>query len=191
MEWWTTLDLARQVFLLIALVSTLVVAVQMVLQLVGFAGADMHMGDLGSGDAAEHSAGVGFISVRTVTAFAAGFGWTGFTALGLGAPMWLAVVIATAVGGVLMMTLVWMMRGMLRLNSSGTLDYANAVGHVGTTYVTIPANRTGFGQIEIQVQGRLCTVQAVTRAASPLAPGTPVKVTELLDRTILVVEPLS
>jgi membrane protein implicated in regulation of membrane protease activity len=191
MDWWTSLDIARQVFFLIAVIGTFVVGVQLVLQLVGFAGADMHMGDLGSGDAADHSAGVGFISLRTVTAFAAGFGWTGYAALGLGAPLWLAMAIALAVGVVLMMTLVWMMRGMLRLNSSGTLNYANAIGAVGTVYVTIPANRAGFGQVEIQVQGRLCTVQAGTRATAPLAPGTPVKAVELLEKTILLVEPLS
>ncbi len=191
MEWWTSLDLARQVFLLIAIIGTMVVAAQMVLQLIGFAGADMHLGDLGSGLAGDHASGMGYLSVRTLTAFAAGFGWSGYAALSNGAPLWLAITIALAVGIGLMAILVWMMRAMMRLDSNGNLDYANAVGVVGTVYVTIPANQTGMGQVEVQVQGRLCTVQALTRSTTPLAPGLPIRVAGQVERSILLVEPLT
>jgi hypothetical protein len=82
------------------------------------------------------------------------------------------------------------MRTLYSMRYSGTLDYRNAVGQVGNVYLRIPAAMAGPGQIEVLVQGRLRTVQAFTRAGRQLANNERVRVTDLMDETTLLVEPL-
>ena len=83
-----------------------------------------------------------------------------------------------------------MMRGVMRLQSSGTLDYGNAVGQMGTVYVTIPPVQRSGGQIETMIQGRLVTAEALQKGSQPLKPGTKVKVVERIGSSTLIVEPL-
>lgn len=75
-----------------------------------------------------------------------------------------ATVLGTALlaGCITCLTTVWMLRQAHRIESDGTLQPANAVGRFGTVYLTIPAHGQGRGQIQIEVQGRLATLDAVT-----------------------------
>ena len=54
----------------------------------------------------------------------------------------------------------------------------------------IPARMQKPGQVEVLVQGRLAVVAAFTRADRRLENAERVRVTEVLDRNTLVVEPL-
>jgi membrane protein implicated in regulation of membrane protease activity len=83
-----------------------------------------------------------------------------------------------------------LMRSMMRLQSSGTLNYQNAVGEVATVYVTIPAEGKAGGQVEVMIQGRLSVAEALHKGVTAIAPGTKVKVVEMIGRSTLVVEPL-
>ena len=80
---------------------------------------------------------------------------------------------------------------LLRLQSSGNLEYGNAVGTVGTVYSTIPAAEAGSGQLEVMVQGRLITAEARTQSSPALKPGTQARVIALVGQSTLLVEPLS
>jgi membrane protein implicated in regulation of membrane protease activity len=83
-----------------------------------------------------------------------------------------------------------MMRSLMRLQSSGTLDYSNAVGQIATVYLTIsPVQRPG-GQVEVMIQGRLVTAEALQKGSQPLSPGTKVKIVDKIGLTALLVEPL-
>jgi len=100
------------------------------------------------------------------------------------------ILVSTAVGGTFMGGVFALMRTLYSMRYSGTLDYRNAVGNVGSVYLRIPAAMGGPGQIEVLVQGRLRVVQAFTRAERQLANNERVRVTELMDDTTLLVEPL-
>jgi hypothetical protein len=90
-----------------------------------------------------------------------------------------------------MAAVVAMMRGFAALRYSGTLDYANAVGNVGSVYQAVPGAMAGPGQIEVLVQGRTAFVQAFTRSPERLPPRARVRVVEALDQQTVVVEPLA
>jgi hypothetical protein len=77
-----------------------------------------------------------------------------------------------------------------RMQDQGNLNYKNAIGEVGTVYVTIPAAEGGAGQVEVMFQSRVKTVSAYTKAASALSPGKKVKVIDLIGQSTLLVEPL-
>ncbi|HPA16781.1 MAG TPA: hypothetical protein PLU30_03465 [Verrucomicrobiae bacterium] len=201
--WWDALSIERQIFYGIAILATLTLGIQLLLTVLGGIDADDGGGglghDVGAGAADAHAAGahhgdtlggLKLVSSRTIVAFFFGFGWSGVIALRRGLPLGAAVAIGIVVGGTMLVLLALLIRALLGLRSSGTLDYRNAVGQTATVYVTIPAGRGGVGQVEVLVQGRLQTVRAMTAQAAPLAPQAKVKITGLIDAQTLEVEPL-
>jgi hypothetical protein len=138
-----------------------------------------------------HDSGLGILSVRSVTAFFAGFGWGGVVAIREGASVPMATTVAVLSGGVLMAMVVGLMRGLYAMRASGNIDYKNAIGAVGNVYLPIPAAMEGPGQVEVLVQGRLAVVQAFTRAERRLPNRERVRVVDTLDSQTLLVEPLS
>lgn len=184
--WWNALNLELQVFYGIGILALLVLLLQFAMLLFGGLDGDADF----SGDV-DHDSGLGVFSFRGITAFFLGFGWTGVIALKGGLPLGVAIALGILVGGVLMIAIFFLMRAMMRLQSSGTLDYANAVGEVATVYVTVPAEGKSGGQVEVMIQGRLTTVEAICNGPERLSQGTKVKVAELIGRSTLLVEPLT
>ena len=85
--------------------------------------------------------------------------------------------------------LVRVLVGLLSLQSRGNLDYATAVGNMAEVYVTIPAARSGRGQIQVMINGRLVTAEAETDADIDFKPGQHVRVSQLIGTTDFLVEP--
>lgn len=179
--WWGSLGTSLRVFYGIALAASVLLVLQLIAMLFGLD----HDGDVG-----DHDSGLGILSMRSITAFFTGFGWGGVVAIKEGFGLTGAIVVALATGGALMAAVVAMMRGFASLRHSGTLDYANAVGNVGSVYVAVPGAMAGPGQIEVLVQGRAAIVQAFTRSPERLPPRARVRVVETLDQQTVVVEPL-
>lgn len=187
-SWWEALNFELQVFYGIAIVSGVVLVIQLLFSVlmgaedVGFGGVD--------GGLDVHDSGMGIFSVRGVTAFFTGFGWTGVICKEQGLSIFPTVLISFSVGFLLMVGIYLMMRSVMRLQASGTMDYGNAVGQLGTTYVTIPPRQAAGGQVETMIQGRLVTAEALYRGTEPIKPGTKVKVVERIGSATLIVEPL-
>lgn len=183
--WWQSLNLELQIFYGIGIAALVALALQFAMLL--FGGLD----DAADGmEVGEHGSGLGLFSFRGITAFFLGFGWTGVIALKAGLSLATAIALGLLCGTVLMFAIFLLMRSMMRLQSSGTLDYANAVGEVATVYVTLPGEGRAGGQVEVMIQGRLTVAEALQKGSAAIAPGTKVKVVETLGRSTLVVEPL-
>jgi hypothetical protein len=186
-DWWNSLLIEKQIFYAIGLFSLAVLFLQILLTLVGVGHHDADFS--GHGD---HDTGIGVLTVRTVTAFFVGFGWTGVIMLNRGYSMTAAIAAGTATGVVFLLTTAFLIRNLLRLQSGGgNVDYDNAIGTVGTVYVTIPAAEAGGGQLELTIQGRLMMAEAYTKAARNLLPNSKAKVVGLIGRSTLLVEPLA
>jgi hypothetical protein len=186
-DWWNSLLIEKQIFYAIGLFSLAVLLLQILLTLVGVGHHDADFS--GHGD---HDSGMGLLTVRTVTAFFVGFGWTGAIMLNRGHSMTLAILAGSVVGAAFLLTTGLLIRNLLRLQSSGgTVDYNNAIGIVGTVYSTIPAAEAGGGQIELMIQGRLMMAEAYTKVARNLPPNSKAKVVALIGQTTLLVEPLT
>ena len=185
--WWDGLNFELQIFYGIAIISTFVLVIQLVLTM--FVGLDGDMDfDSGDFDSVDHDSGLGIFSFRGINAFFVGFGWTGAVCILRGLSLPVSTVLALVVGLALMMLIFVMMRSMMRLQASGTLDYGNAVGQMGTVYVTIPPADSGSGQVETMIQGRLVTAEAIQRGDAAMKPGSKVKVVERIGTSTLVVE---
>ena len=184
-SWWDALNFELQMFYGVAIISLVALFFQIILSV--FFGMD-HGADVP--DVGDHDSGMGIFSVRGVTAFFTGFGWTGVVLTKQGLSLQVTLAIALVVGGMLMIGIFVMMRSFMRLQSDGNIDYSNAVGQLGTVYVTIPPVQRAGGQVETMIQGRLVTTEALQKGSQPLKPGTKVKVVERIGSSTLIVEPL-
>jgi hypothetical protein len=182
--WWNSLIVPLQIFYGTGLVAGIALAIEVILTLFGLSHHDLPDA---SGD---HPDQLGMLSVRTITGFFFGFGWSGVIALKSGLGLVVAILVACVVGMLFLFGIYLLMRALFSLRSSGTLDYKNAVGKIATVYVTVPPNRTGGGQVEVLIQGRLQIISRMTANAAPLAPRTKVKVVALIDQGTLEVQPL-
>lgn len=185
-EWWQSLTDPAKVFWAIAISSSLFQILMFALSL--FTGSDFDHSPEGEVTGAVE--GVKVLSIRAIVAFLVGFGWTGGLLLGRGTPVFFTILSAIAAGVVFMMVIFLIMRLLMALKSDGTVHLDRAIGLTGHVYVTIPASRSGQGQIEILVQGRLTTAFAVTNADLPLTQNMPVTVTGVENGNILIVAPL-
>ena len=187
-DYWLHLTPTMKMFVGIGAVSSAVLTLQMVLAMFGGdmdgLDADVDIPDAGEGGAS------GILSIRTIGAFFTGFGWSGAAMLqadhGTGAATFVGIV----VGSIFMALIFYLMTYLHSLRQEGTINYANAVGKIGSVYLPIPPHRKGIGQIEVLVQGRLKIVQAITDNDKKIGNRVAVRVTELVDTQTILVEPL-
>lgn len=167
----------------IALLFSLLFVIQTIISFfIGGSDGDIDaMGDDGHGDASQ------FFTIRNMIAFFTMFGWSGLAALKSGIPNSWVIVIAVASGVATVAMLYFIMTRVTRLRQSGTLQHKNAVSQIGETYLRIPASRNGIGKVQIQVQGRLVELEAMTDDPEDIATGRPIKVLSTLNERILLV----
>ena len=187
-DYWLNLSSTMQTFVGIGAISSLVLSIQLVLSMIGGdmdgIDADLDLAEGGEGGAS------GILSVRTIGAFFTGFGWTGASMTDYGYGLGITTVVSAVVGSALLAMVFYLMAYLHSLRQEGTLDYSNAIGQVGSVYLPIPSNRKGLGQIEVMVQGRLSIVRAVTDNDKKIGNRVAVRVTELVDKQTILVEPL-
>jgi hypothetical protein len=63
----------------------------------------------------------------------------------------------------------------------------NAINKIGETYLRIPASRSGIGKVQVQVQGRLMELEAMTDDGEDIATGRPIQVVNILNNQVLLV----
>jgi hypothetical protein len=178
-----------QIFYGVAIIASAVMLMQTILMLLG-GHHDLQVGGMDGGGTDGHVSGLHVFSVRAVTAFCTGFGWGGVCSLDAGLGLVGAILVALVCGVALVVVILSIMRSLTSLGESGTLDYQNAIGAVGTVYIPIPPAQGGKGQIEIMVQGRLAIVDACTNATNVLASRTRVTVVALQGQNLLIVSPI-
>lgn len=116
------------------------------------------------GGAAEpaHGGGLHLFTLRGVTAFFAVGGWSGLAALAGGLSPAASAAIAYIAGVAAMLLLALLLRAVMGLQESGTLDLRGAVGLRGTAYIPVPPAGEGVGKITLLLQGRLTECEAVS-----------------------------
>lgn len=170
-------------FAICAIVGGIFVLVRFVMQVTG-AGGDLDL-DAQHIDA---DASFGLLSVHGLTSFFMMFGLVGFALYRqsqVGAPI--AIVGAVAAG----LASVWLIGrlfgGLLKLQSSGTQQTADAVGCEGAVYLRIPAG--GTGKVMINFNNRLREYDAIHTGGEDLATGARIRVVRI-SGNVLVVEKL-
>ena len=214
-EWFTSMNLAGQIFLCIAVPATLVLIVQTVLMFIG-AGSeadgmgeeipddvpsevpddipeDVPEGIFGNnevGDVVDSAGldGLKVFTVRGIVAFLVVFGWVGVLMDNGGAKLWWTIPVATVCGFAMMVFLAFMFRLAMRLRNDGNIDNRNAIGVSGKTQLTIPAERSGEGKVHLLLQGAYVERDAVTDDKEAIPTGCEVIVVGVSGHTTLIVK---
>ena len=184
LESYAAMEPAMKIFVTLGSISSFVLFVQMIFILLVGGDVDFDLGEVGEGG------GTGIFSIRSIGSFFVGFGWTGAMLLEKGYGVGVATLGGTIMGSIILSAFLAMMRWMQSLKSDGTVDYKNAIGNIGTVYIPISPRRKGIGQIEVQLQGRLAVVGAVTDDEEKMETRTAVRVKDLIDTRTLLVERL-
>lgn len=202
-EWWAEIPNFERIFWFLAIPSSIISLLQLILEFVGM-GSDSMDADLDANvdvdvdadvsDSSGHHAGgdLRVFTVRGFIVFFTLFGWAGIAFSRASFPGLLVIIIAFLIGFGAMVLVAWLFKFLHSLGESGNIDIKNAVGKRGTVYFTIPGDGQSSGQIQITFQGSFHTMDAITYDKEDIKTGTNVKVTEVLeDGTLVVVNDLT
>lgn len=141
----------------------------------------------GEGDGAQSDFPDGYISLDSVFSFLKVAGWIGVICYRATSFAPLTILFVSLLSGSGAFALIGALIGRIRnLESDGTLNLENAVGKFGTVYLTIPQQKSGEGQVQVEVQGRLCTLSALS-ADAELKTGEEIFVYAVVNGKLLVV----
>lgn len=192
-EWWTSLDLFMKIFWCIAIASSLIFIIETVLT---FIGADVEMDldtDFDVPDGAfEGDPSMNLYTFRNLVNFLLGMSWTVIILNEQIAAKALLMVIAFAVGALMVFVVMMMFKGLSKMQQSGNIDvYRSAVGCSGKVYLTIPGERKGVGKVQININNSIREYDALTDSEDDLKTGASIKVTEVIDASTLIVEEIN
>lgn len=214
LDWFESLSLIEQVFVWIAAPASLILIIQTVMlffgggsdsdldsDVSGLHTHDMDMGAdmdvdvdlLGHDAGAAHelldgstSAGLQFVTMRGIIALLTVFGWTGLCAMQAGLTEAPSIAVATILGFGAMIGIAYLVRGLLRLQSVGNINYREALGQSANVYLTIPPKGKGVGKITLTLGGALREYDAVNAGEAPIKTGETVRVTDLREAVMVV-----
>ncbi len=183
-----------------AVLGGTVLLCQFVLTLIGF-DSDADVDDLGGDSAGDvdhdmtdghgesHGADwiFGVLTFRTIVAALTFFGLAGLAAHSASMSPLATFAIAIAAGLAAMYGVHWMMQGLFRLRSDGTVRIDRAVGKTGTVYLRVPGQKSGVGKVTVSLQGRTMEYQAMT-ANDELPTGNRIVVVDVIGRDTVEVE---
>lgn len=195
-EWWANIDWFERVYWIIAVPFSIVFLLQLGLSFVGADGigdADFD-GDLGGelGDASSiddaHGAGFQIFTIRNFVTFLTIFGWSGITFIHNDASQPVTIIGSFILGLIAMFMVSGIFYFFGRMVESGTMDLRYAIGGTGEVYLPIKAQRGSMGKVQVNVQGTLREMSALTDENEDLSTGTVVKVVEIINDNILLVK---
>lgn len=201
-DWDAQSDFQKLLFI-IACVAMGITVIRTILMLIGLIGVDSDFDvgegwididgdgipDIPDGSSVLDMAGVHLLSINSLVAGLAIGTWAGYF-LAPHLPVWATVIITAAAVLAVMFVYALVMRAVYRLQCNGTVQLRNALGKEGSVYLTIPAERTGEGKVNVVVQEKYCEFEAVTDSSEKIPTGSRVKVVGLFDDDKLIVEPI-
>lgn len=184
-EWFFALSTFEKVYWVIALVSSFIF---MILLLLTFIGGEVEdVGDVDADIEADTGIGFQFLSFKNLMGFFTIFGWTGISSINAGYSAGVTLAISIGCGLLMMVAMAGLFYYLGKLTSSGSLKMKNALHAVGEVYLTIGANRSRIGKVQINVQGGLRDLEALTDENVDLKQGDIIQVTEITSNGILIV----
>ena len=178
----------EKIYLYVAIPASLILVIQTLMTIFGLSGeVDADFDADGDVDitGASH---VTVFSVRNIVAFFTFFGWSGLWLLTKNISVLLTLFFSIIIGFIFVLISMGMFFLISKMQSSGTLNFDNALDQVGEVYIPIPPNRQGTGKVMIAVQGSLKELEAITDESSVIKTGTKVKVVAIFGTNQLLIE---
>ena len=188
-NWFTALTLFEKIYWIVAIAGSVILLILIVMTLVG--GDVDDLGDVDADIDGDTGIGFQFLSFKNLMGFLTIFGWSGLACLDNGLSTGLTIFISVICGLLMMLAMASLFYYLAKLQSSGTLNLKNAKDQIGEVYLTIGAKRSRIGKVSVNVQGTLRELQALTDEDQDLVQGNVVKVHDVTDTGILIVNLLN
>jgi len=210
-EWWEAVPAMEKVFWYFAIPFTVVFILQLILSIFGMnhesdfgeAHGDVDGHDFSDHDASGHDFGDSdsdsdhhsgelipfqLFTFRNLVVFFTIFGWTGIVATNFGFGL-VSILTLSIISGLFMMVVVsTLFYFAAKLTESGNINIRNAMLKTGTVYLRIPERRKGTGIVQLEIQGAIREIDAMTEGKA-IPTGAQVRIVEILeDNTVLVME---
>lgn len=186
--WWESLSLILKILWPIALIGSLFMVIQLILVLIGGdpdGGLDFDV-DLD----ADGGVGFQFFTVKNLTGFFTLFGWVSIACIDSELSIGLSLFLGLVAGTLMMVAMAALFLSISKLAEDGTMQLKKAVGMQAEVYLPIPANQGGTGKVQFTFQGSYKEIDAQTTEAKTLATGSIVKITGIINNSILIVNRL-
>ena len=175
------------IFLVCAIVGGGLFLLRSIMMVVGLGGDDHHDGEDGGASDGEGSvAALKLVTIHGLTAFLLMFGVVGYLMLRSDKEaVWLASILATAMGLVTMVVIAKIFHSSRKLQSDGTIYPEDIVGAEGSVYLVI---RPGcIGKVQLTARNALKVFDARAKdATAEIKTGERVKVVEVADVLVVV-----
>lgn len=184
-SWWEVLSSLEKIYWAIGIPFSIFFLIQVVLT---FFGGDVP--EDGSADFdVDSDTGIGFqfLTLKNLIAFFTIFAWAGIASLNSGLSNTTSIIISIIAGLAMMTVMASLFYFLGKATESGTLIMKNAIGAVGEVYLEVKSNRGNIGKVQVQVQGTLRTLEAITDEVFDLPMGTVVEVTDVANNNILII----
>ncbi|QTD39057.1 hypothetical protein JL193_07355 [Polaribacter batillariae] len=187
MEWFQELTSFEKTYWVLTGIATFMFLIVLITTIIGADSDDI--GDVDAEIEGDTGAGFQFFTFKNLVAFFTIFGWSGISSIDAGHSKATTVIISILCGLLMMFVMAALFYYISKLTSSGTLKMHNALNAVGEVYLTVGANRTRMGKVQIKVQGALRELDALTDYETDLIQGNIVVVTAVTENGILIIEP--
>lgn len=183
--WWEGLSLSLKFYWILAVPFTLFFLLQLVLSFIG--GGDIPDDTPDAEIESDTGIGFQFFTLKNLVAFFTIFSWTGIACIDSGLSDMTSGVIAFVAGVVMMVVMASLFYFLAKASGDGTMKFKKAIGKSGQVYLPIAKSRSAVGQVQINVQGSLRTLDAVTDESADIPTGTMVTVREIVNENVLLV----
>ena len=189
-DWFTALTLFEKIYWIVAIVGSVILTILIILTFVGGDVEDLS-GDVDVDVDGDTGIGFQFLSFKNLMGFFTIFGWSGIACMDYGLSTGTSLVISLFCGLLMMFTMAALFYYLSKLQSSGTLKLKNAMGQIGEVYLTVGAKRSSIGKFSVNVLGTLRELEALTDEEIDLKQGNVIKVKDVTDNGILIVNLLN
>ena len=192
--WWAELSPAMKILWAVTLSASLVFIIQTVMTFLGAdSGGDFDVDTSADIDPtlSNIEGGSNLYTFRNFVNFCLGFGWSAILLRSSISSTAVLIIVSVLVGAGLVTLVMYLFKWLSGMQQTGNINvYKSAVGCQGKVYLTIPGARAGEGKIQISIQGAVREYNAQTDGDT-IKTGTPIKVTEVINESTLLVEELN
>ncbi|MBQ5983766.1 MAG: NfeD family protein [Bacteroidales bacterium] len=192
--WWAELSPAMKILWAVTLSASLIFIIQTVMTFLGAdSGGDFDVDTSADIDPtlSNIEGGSNLYTFRNFVNFCLGFGWSAILLRSSISSTAVLIIVSVLVGAGLVTLVMYLFKWLSGMQQTGNINvYKSAVGCQGKVYLTIPGARAGEGKIQISIQGAVREYNAQTDGDT-IKTGTPIKVTEVINESTLLVEELN
>ncbi|MBN1638595.1 MAG: hypothetical protein JW866_06500 [Ignavibacteriales bacterium] len=189
-DYFNSLEFIGKVYFICAIGGGAIFIIRMIMMIIGgdFGGEsdfDVHT-DFDHAGIGDHDPGLHILSFQGITAFVMMFGIVGLVIsenTGIASFFTILISLGAGVGTAYLLALIF--KSMKKLEADGTINLNEAIGCVGTVYLTIKGK--DGGKVQIIVKEQMLTLDAITEEGEEIKTGEEVIVSNVINDNLLVV----